>query len=477
MSTKQCSRPVRVLCLFLILALFAAACGSASDGDTPPTTGTAVGSTDETKVIVEEPIIYNLAEECERLGLGEVGDQLSLADGTGDVVEIKEVSADVINALIPVCQSVSHSPDFPSRDKVFLQSCEADDVAGDVPYIFWSDDGDSKELVLFGHMMVRLHPVDRRIPSTDEAFTPQDLKIGEDANPRQVVIIDAGVHGDHASEVVAQMISRSTIGTIDVSDPNVDRREAIVESWPDNEIVNVRLPSYGEEDFVVVREGDVLEVLALIKELSVSDPSVNDLVINMSMGGYACKEPFLRAQILELVGQGAVFSVSAGNDEQVGSGRLWPAALGDGQTVITVGSIPAAGASTPSCFSNSGENVSLWVVGQEVLADGHQWSGTSFAAPQVAAALATGASPTVMIEGELEADSDMMYTYVLRADSVDMENASEPASYDDSELIGPDGTKMSVLSTSGGPVTIQSGCEPGSAYAPDPMFWQFVDDQ
>lgn len=149
-------------------------------------------------------------------------------------------------------------------------------------------------------------------------------------------------------------------------------------------------------------------------------------VVNLSLGGYTFDDQPspLVARAIERLGPDTVVVACAGND---GASRpYWPAALGP---VVAVGALDAPG-EAPAQFSNRGWWVDAWAVGQDVssafvefdgpfpAADGGDpdrfdgyatWSGTSFAAPQVAGAIAarvaergvSGPDATDLVLGEL----------------------------------------------------------------------------
>ena len=142
--------------------------------------------------------------------------------------------------------------------------------------------------------------------------------------------------------------------------------------------------------------GDELEVLRALARLhgrlSSSGESLD--VLNLSLGGYTLDdEPSpLVAESLGRFGKQTVIVVAAGNS---GSNRpFWPAAL---KSCVAVGALEPDGTRRAE-FSNHGWWVDACAVGAKVcgpfLNDGHeffgyaQWSGTSFAAPRVAGAIA-----------------------------------------------------------------------------------------
>ena len=134
-------------------------------------------------------------------------------------------------------------------------------------------------------------------------------------------------------------------------------------------------------------------------------------VVNLSLGGYTEDDagpPALLAAIARLIERGTAVVAAAGNageDPEFQGRPFWPAALDD---VIAVGAYDSTtSAATPplASFSNSGPWVNLYAPGVNVqstylraeMADEHgarfdgwaTWSGTSFAAPQIAAEIAS----------------------------------------------------------------------------------------
>ncbi|MGH1492763.1 MAG: S8 family peptidase [Acidimicrobiales bacterium] len=145
----------------------------------------------------------------------------------------------------------------------------------------------------------------------------------------------------------------------------------------------------GTTDSIFFREADLIRA---VNEISPDQFSA----VNLSLGTYGCPDHKPGALNRILAGLGIDIVASAGND---GTGQeTYPAA-----EFIAVGSINKSG--ELSCFSNYGPWVDYWVVGEEVLGDiggaDKTWSGTSFAAPQVAAQIdagivATATAPAVV---------------------------------------------------------------------------------
>ena len=154
---------------------------------------------------------------------------------------------------------------------------------------------------------------------------------------------------------------------------------------------------------------DEIELLQALLSLRGRSPKGNKGtgVLNLSLGAYTWNDrpPTLLSHAIEQLGPDTVVVAAAGNNS---SDRVfWPAAF---EHVVAVGALTADG-SQPAAFSNHGSWVDAWAPGQDVASsfvtfDGPaedapgadidpdcfsgyaQWSGTSFAAPRVAAELA-----------------------------------------------------------------------------------------
>jgi hypothetical protein len=144
--------------------------------------------------------------------------------------------------------------------------------------------------------------------------------------------------------------------------------------------------------------------------IAVGASQVKGGVINLSFGGYThddMEPPGLRAA-LQAAGPDVVFVAAAGNHDL--TDPCWPAAFPD---VIAVAALDTTGAApVPAGFTNRGDWVDVCAPGVDVHShyvrgrwpaedssvedpefDGYAlWSGTSFAAPQVAAAIAAMAA-------------------------------------------------------------------------------------
>jgi subtilisin family serine protease len=116
-------------------------------------------------------------------------------------------------------------------------------------------------------------------------------------------------------------------------------------------------------------------------------------VVNLSFGchTYDDRPSALVSEAVAALGRHTVLVAAAGNSHT--DRPFWPAAL---KNVIAVGALDATGAGA-AAFSNNGWWVEACAVGQDVrsafpLPDGRpgyaRWSGTSFAVPAVAGAIA-----------------------------------------------------------------------------------------
>ena len=137
-------------------------------------------------------------------------------------------------------------------------------------------------------------------------------------------------------------------------------------------------------------EHDLVRVLEQVADL---DPRPD--IVNLSLGGYSVEDmPMLRNAVLQLQALGMIIVASAGNDATCYPS--YPAAFPD---VIAVGALGPAG---PAHFTNYGPWVRACAPGVDVVSTFFddddppapqyhgwaRWSGTSFAAPAVAGALA-----------------------------------------------------------------------------------------
>lgn len=110
-------------------------------------------------------------------------------------------------------------------------------------------------------------------------------------------------------------------------------------------------------------------------------------VVNLSLGG-PDRDPVLDAACRYARAQGAILVAAGGNSYAYGNEVQYPAAS---PYVVAVAAVDSLG--TPSAFSNTGSHIDLAAPGESVLAampisTFNYESGTSFAAPHVAGALA-----------------------------------------------------------------------------------------
>jgi subtilisin family serine protease len=156
----------------------------------------------------------------------------------------------------------------------------------------------------------------------------------------------------------------------------------------------------------VCDEMDLLRALLRLRDSSAASHHGIG-VLNLSLGAYMWNDrpPALVSQAIESLGGDTVVVAAAGNNHN--DRAFWPAAF---EPVIGVGALRADGTG-PTSFSNYGSWVDAWAPGDEVASsfvtfDGPKeklpgtdidpdcftgfahWSGTSFAAPRVAAELA-----------------------------------------------------------------------------------------
>jgi len=406
-----------------------------------------------------------LAALCGLLGIqGETPDRLNLES------ESLNVGADSIRAAVELCRAV------PDTTGIFLESCGPGFVAPSITIDGSLRDDrlpDGRSVLMFGHMMVRLHPADTLTPG-GQGFTPPS-SAGE-PDDTLIVVIDSVEHGDHAAGIGATMLGtqpfRVELGLVGARYEKLkDDIRTTLEGTDDGVrvlFINIPTISFGQQ--LIASEADVVLALDALGE-SVGGSGRN-VVVNMSFGGYNCATPppLLSKAMSGLAGisgedattNGQVeFIVSAGNDED--TGIVWPAHFGGNDLVHTIGSIEEPAADSPeyrSCFSNSGPSVQYWMVGEEVVFGNATWSGTSFAAPQAAALLASSElAPTG--------------TPSVRPDPNDT-NASTLVTY---RLVEDKGAEQVVVLRDkfGNEVHAQSTCDPNGEYFTNPAIWQSCD--
>ena len=338
--------------------------------------------------------------------------------------EIREESVSVDG----LCQALVRSG---VADDERLQVSSCDDSI--MPEIRTEDSG----LLMTAHSTFRLHPVD----AFEKVTTPNrtdhllgDLEV-EDDQHRLVIVIDGRDHGHHVAGVAASLlgINHYIHRTLD----DLRNPDAPWVRMAGPQVIYVEVPTTGDDPFMFVSEVDAAATLDAVRQRLHEDHATSRVVINMSFGGYSCEPP---ARLLDAIiafrsiDDRVLFTASAGNDEV--EELPYPAQFamaedGREQIVFSVGSIDAMG--NRSCFSNFG-HVSYWAPGEEVyvgdiyvekLRDLYvddrrgTWSGTSFAAPQLAAMLAaeqTGARSLAAPGPALEAGSLCDVQASLRGD-------------------------------------------------------------
>lgn len=224
-----------------------------------------------------------------------------------------------------------------------------------------------------------MNPIDRGHP----VDKPDATNVGEGYIPTaqgggNVAVIDVGPghggdfaeHGTFIVSVLEQMVATANLEEID----------AIA----------------GASDGLFFLEESVIGAIGQVETTGGYD------AVNISLGTYACEDYESRMALLQVVQRATTQIVASAGNAGV-SQPVYPAAFDD---VIGVGSTAADG--KRSCFSNFGPWVDYWVPGEEVLgivqgADA-TWSGTSFAAPQVAAEVAGGISASASMPTDLAPD-------------------------------------------------------------------------
>ncbi len=337
MRSKENTRRRRFAVALLVMALIAVSCTSSDDEPTDVTTeetsaGGEAGSDCVERLLVDENEV--------------------VAGGGGE---------DSVLFATLLCTRLD---DDGVVDGIHVEVC-----ADGAPQIV---DRETGELVFWSHGIFRFHPADEIEPENGDAFQPVDaVNLVEtvleeqrwDDDPSIVVIDEAGAHLDHVVGVIEQLTS------------------APIQEVPLTQ--------------VFTKESDIVDAI-----LPYTDNSEGDgpLLFNMSFGTYTCDDvppPSLNDVLNRVVelndGRGVHIFASAGNDET--ERPSWPAAFGVQpdleQHVTSVGSV-APDTTTRSCFSNHGDPVEIWLIGEEVAANGNMWSGTSFAAPQALGLYAIG---------------------------------------------------------------------------------------
>ena len=515
---------IRALCLVLALALAATACGS-SDSDDPVTATNDEEAEAEAAAQAEEaaqaeaeaaaqaeaeeaeaePLVkldvepttkieywdlsdgkttFSVASVCGRVaefGLNppdEETDEDPSADTATDedstaeetLVEFIDIGlpASVVRSALGLCGNLT------AASALGFVDCDNDEFTAGVRY--YGNDDDIGELVMTGHMMVRLHPADQ---FDDSGLGPvyQPTQSGAVTGQAPVVVIDFDLHGGHATSIIGDMSGAGNRVIDATSSMTKENIASAVGTLIEGEVTYLTVSSFATEPFLVVQESEVVKALGAIADVLAANPS-DDVVINLSMGGYNCGDtPMELQQAMEVLINdfGVRFTVSAGNDEY--DGVLWPAEFAKTypDNVYVVGSTENPDDSTEnpdgstdiaddpdtivrSCFSNHQQNSEyFWLVGEEVVASatGGTWSGTSFAAPQLAAMLATGFAPQT---------SDPLQVQPQDPDPATLVTYRLVGSYKGSAYVISDSDSQEI--------TVTSSCT--GEYAPDPRIWKEV---
>jgi hypothetical protein len=239
-------------------------------------------------------------------------------------------------------------------------------------------------------------------PATSEYTLPQGP--AADASAR-IAVVDTGVW--KASPLPPDCYEATPADYEEALDDDADVGHA-------NFITGVIMSatSNAQVRIVKVLDADGVCTEAQLASALLTLPAVD--VVNLSLGGYSALDqpPVLLSHALErlLAGQDRVVVAAAGNEGRADE-PFWPAAFaGAGydwsDQVIAV----AAHDGNAVCpWSNTGSWISIAAPGSEITStyvnhgaftDGlAQWSGTSFAAPRVAAAIAEGHAATGSVTG------------------------------------------------------------------------------
>lgn len=283
-------------------------------------------------------------------------------------------------------------------------------------------------LIGYFHPIVRGHPIDSPQQTQDEPSEAADAQAGNGVN---VVVLDTGHpedwpdtdaytvrntttgprnkmpggsiegHGPFIAELIKRQVPAATVILHPLA--RIKERTATTEDTRIDETT-------GSTEDVKVEVFEERDLIANISSIADSAEENRRLVLNASLGLYGCPDayPLALARALENAKAEApelIVVASAGNDET--SAPVFPAAFATdteyADWIVSVGSIAddpvSDGAAEHSCFSNYGPWVEYWVDGEGVVSRFSfnpgsstmaRWSGTSFAAPQIAAAIAAG---------------------------------------------------------------------------------------
>jgi hypothetical protein len=249
-------------------------------------------------------------------------------------------------------------------------------------------------LVLMGEQAYRGSPADEPVPADGSGFQAGDGRAGSGVT---VAVLDTGLAAHRALD--GRCLARPEDSEV-VDEDGDGRRD---HQAGHGTFVAGRVLARAPGATVVARR--VLDSWGITDELTVAGclDELGDVdVVNLSLGGYSHEntEPLALAAALASLPERTVVVAAAGN---YGKARpFWPAAL---KRCIAVAAVDADG--SPAGYTNYGSWVDACAPGSSVestflehtdAADGHEpgesfqgwarWSGTSFATPHVAAAIA-----------------------------------------------------------------------------------------
>jgi Subtilase family len=241
-------------------------------------------------------------------------------------------------------------------------------------------------------------------PATEpKSIDPLDLGTSRpEGSVAQIAVLDTGVWSGWSGQSALAQVVQPDADDIDLLDINGD---GILDTEAGHGTFICGLVAQVAPS-LIIDPGRVLDPTGVGTDFSIALELLETTapVINLSLGGYTDDDlapPALEA-VLESLGPDRVVVAAAGN--HASDRPFWPAAF---KHVTSVGALdtrnPAA--VTRACFSNFGSWVDVWAPGVNLAStyvDGHwltsdedvtfagwaSWSGTSFAAPLVAAEIA-----------------------------------------------------------------------------------------
>jgi len=398
--------------LVVVVALLATACGDDSDDgsvggdDDPAPVELSEYEQDESARSCKEPsevdgLLVDLSD-ADRSEAAELCGTFDEADGPGVeivacpdaqgwyaqsenmlVVEVPADDADAVNRVVALAGGTTAA-----AGDVLIVSFDADVQSARQLVDLLNGIG---EVVAAPSTLFQLHPITRGFPVED--FIPAGSTSPTGPDPFAL----AGLSGDDPSPVVIIDVDSAYDGTRINGHGRFIQK--IVEQLGAPADIAAIAPDAASGNLAYFSEAEIVRAL----EESRGTWDMDDApVVNMSLGGQSCglAPTALTRAIARGVKSGAHFVASAGNDET--NEPTFPAALGVGTwkdlagsgvddlsaDVTSVGSIDLQG--NRSCYSNYGPWVESWAVGERVQTADGWWSGTSFAAPQIAAEVAFG---------------------------------------------------------------------------------------